>query len=447
MKIIRLAAENVKRLKAVEITPSGHLVVVGGANDAGKTSVLDSIMYALAGAGAHAARPVRKGQKRATIRLELGDGTETKLVVRKTIAAEGGAQLVVEAADGVPQRSPQAMLNALVGAISFDPSEFARMKPADQLETLKRLVGLDFAEQDAQRARLYERRRVVGRQAREAAASAQATEFHPDAPAEPVDVALLAAELEERLAMNAANDGRRAALKPLEREAADAGRQIENAEERVEDAKHDLARAQAVLKAAKKRLKDAEKAAADAAKEVETLEDADVRDVRARIAEAKAVNDRVSANAARAAAMERSRTLAKDVDVMTAEIEALDAAKREAVEKAEFPVPDLGFDDDGVTFGGVPFDQASQSERWRTSIAIGLALNPRLKVMLVREGALLDDDHLAMVAEMAKDNDAQVWIEDVGDDRASIVIEDGEVKRTGVKTQAKKIRQRNKQVV
>ena len=51
MKIIRLKAENVKRLHAVEITPEGEVVVVAGKNGAGKSSVLDAITYALAGKG------------------------------------------------------------------------------------------------------------------------------------------------------------------------------------------------------------------------------------------------------------------------------------------------------------------------------------------------------------------------------------------------------------
>lgn len=50
MKIVKLTAENIKRLKAVEITPTGALVEVTGKNGQGKSSVLDAIWWALAGA-------------------------------------------------------------------------------------------------------------------------------------------------------------------------------------------------------------------------------------------------------------------------------------------------------------------------------------------------------------------------------------------------------------
>jgi recombinational DNA repair ATPase RecF len=52
MRIVKLQAENVKRLVCVEIEPSGNLIVVGGKNGNGKTSLLDSIMMALAGKSA-----------------------------------------------------------------------------------------------------------------------------------------------------------------------------------------------------------------------------------------------------------------------------------------------------------------------------------------------------------------------------------------------------------
>ena len=50
IKINKLEIENVKRIKAVKIEPTANgLTIVGGKNNQGKTSVLDSIAWALGG--------------------------------------------------------------------------------------------------------------------------------------------------------------------------------------------------------------------------------------------------------------------------------------------------------------------------------------------------------------------------------------------------------------
>src|SRR3970040_1173840 len=107
MKNIMLTAENGKKLVAVEIHPTGDVVTISGRNGAGKTSVLDSIWWALAGTSAIQKQPIRKGQKRARIRLDMGE-----LIVERKFS-ESGSTLAVESADGARYPSPQKMLDAL----------------------------------------------------------------------------------------------------------------------------------------------------------------------------------------------------------------------------------------------------------------------------------------------------------------------------------------------
>lgn len=77
MKIVQLKSENVKRISAVEITPDGNVVVVGGKNGAGKSSVLDSIQWALGGEPG-AKMPVRKAQ----VWIErVGEDESTSVVI------------------------------------------------------------------------------------------------------------------------------------------------------------------------------------------------------------------------------------------------------------------------------------------------------------------------------------------------------------------------------
>ena len=88
MKIVRLEAENVKRLVAVEIAPDGSLVVIGGKNGAGKSSTLDSIAMALGGKDLVPEKPLRDGAEKGHVEVDLGD-----LIVRRTFTAAGGGSL------------------------------------------------------------------------------------------------------------------------------------------------------------------------------------------------------------------------------------------------------------------------------------------------------------------------------------------------------------------
>jgi hypothetical protein len=95
----------------------------------------------------------------------------------------------------------------------------------------------------------------------------------------------------------------------------------------------------------------------------------------------------------------------------------------------KMPIEGLGLDENGVTFDGIPFEQCGDAEQLRISVAMGLALNPKLKVLLIRDGSLLDENSLKLLAEQAAAADAQVWIERVGDkDKCAVIIEDGCVK-------------------
>ena len=77
MKIIKLQAENFKKIKAIEIKPTGNTVIISGANGQGKSSILDAIWAALAGraAGKVNTKPIRNGERTAKVSLTI-DGME-----------------------------------------------------------------------------------------------------------------------------------------------------------------------------------------------------------------------------------------------------------------------------------------------------------------------------------------------------------------------------------
>jgi len=95
------------------------------------------------------------------------------------------------------------------------------------------------------------------------------------------------------------------------------------------------------------------------------------------------------------------------------------------------PIDGLSLGLDGILYNGIPFDQLSGAQSLRVSTAMAMAMNPTLKIVLIRDGSLLDKDNLKVISDMAKDKEYQVWIEcvDDGSGKPAIYIEDGEIKK------------------
>ena len=160
MKIISLQSEDVKRIKAVEIAPGdvAGVVEITGKNGQGKTSVLDSIWWALADAKHVQDDPIRAGAERAVIRLDLGKLVVTR-TIRKTKAGEVTTQLRVENEEGARFSKPQEMLDAMVAGLSFDPLAFTRKKPKEQFDALRVFVkDFDFDANAGRRKSAFEER-------------------------------------------------------------------------------------------------------------------------------------------------------------------------------------------------------------------------------------------------------------------------------------------------
>jgi hypothetical protein len=106
--------------------------------------------------------------------------------------------------------------------------------------------------------------------------------------------------------------------------------------------------------------------------------------------------------------------------------------KAEALRIVKLPLEGLGFDDEGVTYNGVPFKQSSGAEQLRVSVAMAMALNPTIRVLRVKDGSLLDDENMSVLEGMAKENDFQIWIEVVKTNGVGFILEDGEIIAQGV---------------
>lgn len=428
LKIISLQAENLKRITAVRIDPKRNLVEIRGRNAQGKSSVLDAIWWALAGAGNIQADPIRKGQERAVVTLDLGD-----LIVTRTFTKQDDGSfrtsITVENGDGARFPSPQRMLDDLLGSLTFDPLAFARMKPKEQFDALKGFVpGIDFANIEGLNRADFEKRTGVNRRAKELTAQAQAIAIPESLPAERIDEDAIIAEIGEVGNHNATIERRKEGREAANKEAADFRSAAAGCRERAAELRRQAEELDA----------DAITNDAEAASREERLANAeplpepkDAAAIRARLDDAKRTNTLIDQATRRTQLQEQAKTAQAEAEVLTANIAARDKAKLDAIAAAKLPIDGLGFGDDAITLNGLPFEQASDAERLRASCAIAMASNPKLRVIRVRDGSLLDEDGMRLLGEMADQHDCQVWVEAVDSSgRVGIVLEDGHVAST-----------------
>jgi hypothetical protein len=399
MKVIKLTAENLKRLRAVEIEPDTNVVVISGRNGQGKTSVLDAIWFALGGAAAarETTKPIRDGEHRATVTLDLGDFTI------KRVWEEDKSTLSVVSKDGAKYNSPQKFLDEKLGALSFDPLAFAGMAPREQRRVLLEAVdvGIDIDELDRKRAALFDQRTETNRQLRDAEGVLAGL---PDVPEDTPDEEISPAALIAAQDANFTELSRLGALR-----------------DRIEATQ--AAREQCLAQIA-----SFDELLASLAQEIpETIPEP--IDTTAELARISSVNAFVRTKKLRYAATDRRNHCLNQAAAATASIEVLDQTKQAAIAEAALPIDGLGFDEEGVTYQGIPFKQCSGAEQLRVSLAMAMALNPTIRIIRVSDGSLLDSENMAVIAEMAKDQDFQVWLERVDESGAvGFTIEDGEVK-------------------
>ena len=402
LKIIEFHAENVKRLKAVDITPDGTLQIIGGRNAQGKSAVLDSIWLALGGgkASKDTPLPIRDGESKASVTLDLGELVVTRSWTQK------GTTLKVSNADGATYSSPQKMLDELVGRLSFDPLEFTRLSAKEQREALLGLVKLDV-DLDAladQRNQVFAERAEIGRRGK-AIGEVTVDDELPSEEQSAGEIITRIREAEEVSRHNA----------EIERHREEAANEIADIEMRIADWS--------------RKLEDARAGYLRVDAEYQSLPmPADVSGLEAQLSTVEESNAAIRANneARKQAALKAKYR--RDYEARTAKIAELDDVKADALKAAKFPVDGLSFDDSGVLYQGIPFSQASSAEQIRVSIAMAMALNPKLRVLQIKDGSLLDEETLAAIHQQVQADDFQLWIERVGGaDQGAVIIEAGEV--------------------
>lgn len=403
VKIRQLEIENVKRVKAVTLTPTENgLTVIGGRNGQGKTSVLDAIAWALGGNKLKPSESQRIGSAAPpSIHIELSNG----LVVERK-----GKSSALHVIDPSGQKAGQQLLDSFIEKLALNLPEFMDARNDEKAETLLQIIGVGdkLAVLDRQEKSLYNQRLEVGRIADRKKKHAEEMAWYPDAPAEPVS----ASELIQRQQAILAKNG-------------------ENQRKREKEAHYNkvLAEAQIAFDRAKAALKQAEQDCVTARKAAENLQDESTAELEQDIANIDAINTKVRANAEKNRVQAEADELAGQYGDLTQQIESVKDQRMKLLDSADMPLPGLSVQDGELTYNGQKWDCMSGAEQLQVATAIVRKLNPDCGFVLMDKLEQMDPETLAAFGQWLEGEGLQVIATRVGtDDTCSIIIEDGYIK-------------------
>lgn len=416
VKITSFEAENVKRIKAVQFTPSEDgLTIIGGKNANGKTSVLDGIVYALGGEKNRPKNFNREGSAvPGKIRIELSNGI---------IVERSGKNASLKVTDPSGRKGGQKLLNEFIEPLALNLPKFMNASDKEKGETLLQIIGVgeELAELDKKENFIYSERTLVGRDADKKSKLAEALEYYPDAPEELVSASDLIKQQQEILARNGENQRKRDRVKEITFEK----HRIFDEAQRLEN---QIAELTARLEERKKAYEKTAEDEAIAMKDAAQLEDENTAEIEESIANIEEINRRVRANFTKANAVDEAEQLRNEYDKMTGELEAVRSQRKALLDSANLPLEGLSVSEGALVYKGQQWSDMSSAEQLIVATAIVRKLNPECGFVLMDKLEQMDTDTLAEFGEWLEAEGLQVIATRVSTgDECSIIIEDGTI--------------------
>lgn len=402
IKINRFEIENVKRVKAVKLEPTASgLTVIGGKNKQGKTSVIDSIAWAL---GGDKYRPSDAQREGSVLPPNLHIVMSNGFVIERS-----GKNSDLKVTDPNGQKGGQQLLNDFVEQLAIDLPKFMQSTNKEKANTLLKIIGVgdSLAELDRAEVEFYNQRKTIGQIADQKKKFAKEQVYYPEAPKEPVAASELIKQQQDILAKNGENQRKRQNLKFIMDKVSSLSNQMAELQRQIDNYNLDLETAQ--------------KSALD-------LHDESTEELENNISNIEAINRKVRTNLDKDKAEQDAQHYIDQYTKLSVEIENVRQAKSDLLNKAELPLPGLAVVDGELTYKGFKWDGMSGADQLMVSTAIVRKLNPKCGFVLLDKLEQMDIDTLQEFGNWLEQEGLQAIATRVSSgDECSIVIEDGYV--------------------
>ena len=409
MKINKLEIENVKRIRAVKIEPTQNgLTVIGGNNNQGKTSVLDSIAWALGGENFRPTEAMRHGSNvPPNLKIVMNNG----LVVERK-----GKNSSLKVTDPSGEKAGQTLLNTFVETLALNLPKFMESSGKEKANTLLKIIGVGdkLLLLEKEEKELYNQRLTIGQIADQKEKYAKEQVYYAEAPKDLISPTDLIKKQEEVLARNGENQSKREKVSQYQQSVAFLNQEVLVMREQLQKKEAELEEAKASLNVALMTAQD--------------IHDESTAELENSIANIEEINRKVRANLDKEKAEEDAKEYRKQYTELTEKIEKTRTKKQDLLNAAELPLPELSVKEGELIYKGQKWDNMSGSDRLKVSTAIVRKLNPECGFVLLDKLEQMDMATLKEFGEWLEKEGLQAIATRVSTgDECSIIIEDGYV--------------------
>lgn len=393
VKISEFQLENVKRIKAVQCEPTQNgITVIGGKNNQGKTSVLDSIAWALGGDRFRPSQAQREGSVIPPyIKIKLSNGI---------IVERQGKNSSLKVIDPSGNKGGQQLLNEFIESFALNLPKFMEANAKEKADILLRIIGVGdkLFELEKEENEIYNSRHAIGQIAAQKQKYADEMVHYDGVPDDLLSASDLIQEQQAILLRNAENKKKR---------------------ERLSELREQKQRLQQALEECEKELKIAELSAAE-------LEDRSTAELEENIQKIDEINVKIRSNLDKERAEEEAHRYQEQYNELSVKLENIRSEKKKLLESADLPLPGLSVEDGEITLNGMKWDNMSGSDQLKAATAIIRRLNPKCGFVLMDKLEQMDLDTLCDFGHWLERERLQVIATRVSTgDECSIVIEDG----------------------
>lgn len=409
IKINKLEIENVKRVKAVKIEPTANgLTILGGKNNQGKTSILDSIAWALGGNRYKPSQANRDGSMAPPyLSLTLSNG----LVVERR-----GKNSDLKVIDPNGEKAGQQLLNSFVEELAIDLPKFMNSTSGEKAKILLQIIGVgdQLIQLEKEDKELYNQRHTIGQIADQKQKYANEQPYYADAPKEPISISELLQQQQAILAKNGENQRKRESVRQFEVQYTQQAQEVERLKQLLSTAEMALAQTASNLETAKKSALD--------------LHDESTEELEANLQQIDEINRKVRANGDKDKAEMDAADYRNQYDKLTKQINEVRKRKADLLDNANLPLEGLSVKEGELIYNGQAWDNMSGADQLRVSTAIVRKLKPDCGFILLDKLEQMDIDTLNEFGAWLEAEGLQAIATRVGTgDECSIIIEDGYV--------------------